>query len=571
MPPKRKNTTTASVTPEESTPESAVSSAVPTDTKVISLESSSTVSSLDSSENIKTIAIDSATLKKKPTRKTKKEQTDGAEVVSASVIASVVAVVEPVVTSTPASVTATHDEDSTNINTRKKPASRSKVKQGSSASTASSSSVSAKKVSGITNVSADQDSDNIIIHLPIHSDQHAHPSLISDAGDSATASSSFKYDPHILIPSGYEATNDGYQYIRPISTNATPNFLNSELVGTNYPPASSQCQYPFDMNAKTESFIPEQATVELSPSAGNGGNSGSGSGNGRVITNINVRGIGAGNSMEDIKVDTVNQLKSSRENDIHSILRNSKTNVEKCLTQMDDCNKTGTWAKNTSVHCWWCCHPFDNPPCAIPNEFKNGVYNVYGVFCSPECAAAYSFDDTRTSTDIWERYTLLNMLYRNVYSDKHYKIKLAPPRQTLKIFGGSLSIKEFRANFQSMTHSYKIVMPPMISIIPVQELSSIDKGFTSKQDTRELAPSNDMFDDTMSMSSTTTNGTGSSSSGGLRLKRSKPFVACKNTLNKCMQITVHREEPEATSDNDSDSNDSNDSNDSTDIGAYDEI
>jgi hypothetical protein len=319
--------------------------------------------------------------------------------------------------------------------------------------------------------------------------------------------------------------------------------MNSELVGTNYPPASSQCQYPFDINNKNTAFVPEQASIELS-----------------AKNNACRQDSTVGNNtsyIEDIKTDTVNQLKTSRENDIHSILRNSKTNVEKCLTQMEDCNKNNTWAKSTSVHCWWCCHPFDNPPCAIPNEYKNGVYNVYGVFCSPECAAAYNFDDMRTSTDVWERYTLLNMLYRNVYSDKHYKIKLAPPRQTLKIFGGTLSIKEYRANFQSLTHSYKIVMPPMISIIPVQELSSIDKGFTSKQDTRELTPSLDTFDDTISTSSSSNQ----ANSSGLRLKRSKPFVACKNTLNKCMQITVHREEQESTSDTD-------DQNDDTSIGSY---
>jgi hypothetical protein len=555
MAPRRKNTNVASVTEKVEEIHHDNTDNTDNNTKIISLENSVKLDDTITADT-KTINIDDTTTKKKASRSTTRKKTDTAV---SSVPNHVIE--NPIIQQT--AIYHIHTNDTvvhTNINqvtntdgtdekkefideimesvskdatkTRKKQViNRNKVKSGINTDCS---------IARSSATATETETENIIIHLPIHSDGQSLPEQTNEVGPS---SSSYRYDPHISIPTGYEVTNDGYQYIRPASVLNVPNFLNSELVGTNYPPASSQCQYPFDVNNKNTAFVPDQASIEVSNK--NSGRQGS------IVNNIT-------NCMEDIKADTVNQLKTSRENDIHSILRNSKTNVEKCLTQMEDCNKNNTWAKSTSVHCWWCCHPFDNPPCAIPNEYKNGIYNVYGVFCSPECAAAYNFDDMRTSTDVWERYSLLNMLYRNVYSDKHYKIKLAPPRQTLKIFGGTLTIKEFRANFQSLTHSYKIIMPPMISIIPVQELSSIDKGFTSKQDTRELTPSLDTFDDTLSTSSSSNQ----TNSGGLRLKRSKPFVACKNTLNKCMQITIHREEQESTSDTD------NDQNDDTSIGSY---
>ena len=38
------------------------------------------------------------------------------------------------------------------------------------------------------------------------------------------------------------------------------------------------------------------------------------------------------------------------------------------------------------------------------------------------------------------------MVYRKVFDNKQINIKLAAPRQSLKIFGGTLTIEEFRKN-----------------------------------------------------------------------------------------------------------------------------
>jgi hypothetical protein len=315
------------------------------------------------------------------------------------------------------------------------------------------------------NIESDE---NIIIHLPIK---------VNDSNNESCNNNE--------LPTGYEDGNDIYQSI---SQKDNP-FKNNELMGIGPPLNKSMCQYPFDDNNIDSNYS------DLEQSG---------------ITNIDIK-----------------EFKKQRDLDILGKNKMTKSSVEKCLLEMDECNKTKSWPSNVNIHCWWCCHPFNNPPCSIPYEFKNGTYSVYGIFCSPECASAYNFSDTHGISDMWERYSLLNLLYRKVYDNKSYKIKLAPPRQTLKIFGGHLDIDEFRSNFNNQIHSYKIIMPPMVSIIPVQELSSIDRGFISKQD-KSLKDSDTISLDTQSQQNT-----------GLRLKRSKPFVATKNTLEKCMNLKVN--------------------------------
>ena len=198
--------------------------------------------------------------------------------------------------------------------------------------------------------------------------------------------------------------------------------------------------------------------------------------------------------------------------------KTSTSNVEKCLIQLDESNKTSMWPQSTSIHCWWCAHSFDGPPCSLPCDYKDNIFKVLGIFCSPECAASYNFDDTQSGYDIWERYSLLNFLYKKIYNDNNIKIKLAPPKQTLHMFGGHLSIKDFRLNNINYNNTYKLVIPPLVSIIPIQELTSIDKGFSSNSEKQYYMLDKDKINDDKT----------------LRLKRSKPFNSNKNTLEKCM-------------------------------------
>ena len=142
-----------------------------------------------------------------------------------------------------------------------------------------------------------------------------------------------------------------------------------------------------------------------------------------------------------------------------------------------DCNKDKVWPEKTNISCWWCCHKFENTPCSLPYKYKKDKFYVRGVFCSFNCAASYNF--SLNDDDLFERYSLLNLMYKKLYYRKFVKINLAPPRESLKIFGGYLSIEEFRENCLSNDKLFNIIDPPLISIIPkIEESINHNKDFT---------------------------------------------------------------------------------------------
>lgn len=94
--------------------------------------------------------------------------------------------------------------------------------------------------------------------------------------------------------------------------------------------------------------------------------------------------------------------------------------------------------------CFWCTYDFTTSPIHIPSLYYKGKYDVYGCFCSPECAAAHLFNESIDNNTKFERYQLLNYLYGEIYGYKK-EIKQAPnPHYTLEKFYGTLTIQEYR-------------------------------------------------------------------------------------------------------------------------------
>jgi hypothetical protein len=94
--------------------------------------------------------------------------------------------------------------------------------------------------------------------------------------------------------------------------------------------------------------------------------------------------------------------------------------------------------------CFWCTCGFSNPPVYIPKKERNGILEVYGCFCSPECAVSHLKNEPIDTSTRWERYSLLNNIYCKIYSYEK-NIKPAPdPYYTLDKYYGNLSIQEYR-------------------------------------------------------------------------------------------------------------------------------
>ena len=195
-----------------------------------------------------------------------------------------------------------------------------------------------------------------------------------------------------------------------------------------------------------------------------------------------------------------------------------KKNITPIMIYFNEYNKRKEWPKVSNIKCLWCCHNFDNIPCALPYSYSDNTFYVFGNFCSPECAAAYNFDSGADDKDIWERYALLNHLYSLIYDVPDLTIKLAPPRLSLKIFGGTLSIEEFRECNTDYLKNYKIVLPPMVSIIP--SLEEIKKDTLRKKDSYYVPIDKERIKKVHN---------------DLRLKRNKP-MSNRNTLENCMRL-----------------------------------
>lgn len=115
--------------------------------------------------------------------------------------------------------------------------------------------------------------------------------------------------------------------------------------------------------------------------------------------------------------------------------------------------------------CFWCTYEFDNPAIYIPRQYNNGMLEVYGCFCSPECACAYLKNEDIDNSVKWERYALLNNTYCKIF-DYTKNIKPAPnPHYTLDKFYGNLSIQEYRRLLKNQ-RILMVVDKPMTKVLP---------------------------------------------------------------------------------------------------------
>ena len=120
---------------------------------------------------------------------------------------------------------------------------------------------------------------------------------------------------------------------------------------------------------------------------------------------------------------------------------------------------------NKKSSCFWCTCSFNNPTIYIPKQYTKNNYEVYGCFCSPECATAYLFNENIDNSVKWNRYYLLNHLYAKHFNYKK-NIKPAPsPYYLLDKYYGTLSIDEYR----QLLNDEKMILvidKPMTKILP---------------------------------------------------------------------------------------------------------
>ena len=120
---------------------------------------------------------------------------------------------------------------------------------------------------------------------------------------------------------------------------------------------------------------------------------------------------------------------------------------------------------SSDLACWTCCHTFTGPVVPIPSSFdaKENVFVVFGNFCSPACAKRHILDNPSHESGMM--LVLMERLAREVFGHTH--VVASPPRLSLAIFGGHLSIDNFRALSERCETT--IVKPPYVNTYMVSE------------------------------------------------------------------------------------------------------
>lgn len=152
--------------------------------------------------------------------------------------------------------------------------------------------------------------------------------------------------------------------------------------------------------------------------------------------------------------------------------------------------------------CWWCCHTFDWESLGFPHKYDDLRDKFYttGRFCSFECMKAYNLDRDSATKGINAMWILL---MKKRLTGSVSPIRSAPKRQTLKQFGGPLTIEKFR----TCKDPIRVRLPNEIRQYPEITLPS----------TVSTPPS--------------------SGGGDLVLKRQKPLKREQSALEKSLGIT----------------------------------
>jgi hypothetical protein len=190
------------------------------------------------------------------------------------------------------------------------------------------------------------------------------------------------------------------------------------------------------------------------------------------------------NDLENLHLD----IDITKNNENRNINKSNREAIENCQENnrkrgffelMHSFIENTDWLHHTDVACWWCCHKFDTVPIGLPIRFNIVLkkFHVKGIFCSFSCMVAYK--NEKPYKDSYLIKYLYNKLTGTLLTES--TLSPAPPRCSLKMFGGELTIDEFRNSFQE-NKIYKMIEYPMfvckdyIEEIDIQNLKRVNQN-----------------------------------------------------------------------------------------------
>lgn len=188
-----------------------------------------------------------------------------------------------------------------------------------------------------------------------------------------------------------------------------------------------------------------------------------------------------------------------------------------------------------SQNCFWDGHYFSGQPFCIPNrilkeEDGKAVYEVEPkLCCSPECCTAQLFKgNSSDSFSKWEKYALMNQMYKQMYKIGH-AIRPAPDRELLESYGGTVSITEFRKIIRQGQFRLDLITPPMIAVYSVLDIKPAD--YYESHVANAFIPV-----DNTAETGTTTSTSAAVAPKYMRLQRKNPKPLVTSSLDKVMTV-----------------------------------
>jgi hypothetical protein len=140
----------------------------------------------------------------------------------------------------------------------------------------------------------------------------------------------------------------------------------------------------------------------------------------------------------------------------------AKQHISWCEEQKGKVTIKRGWPVSSAHACWHCCHTFTEPPVGVPTRYNDKLdhFTLVGNFCSLDCASTYM---TEAHCSAMQRSWFVLLARRLMKGTKWQQwfqpnprfrgFNHAPPRIALKMFGGPLSIEEFRKNQYTVTRA----------------------------------------------------------------------------------------------------------------------
>ena len=295
----------------------------------------------------------------------------------------------------------------------------------------------------LTNDKKEKKDENIVLFLAL-SDEESEDSKNSDNAKDSVHDNVTKINP--------QATNNNF-----VKTNHQTHQTNHQIITSSVQSDDSGEDNRFTVNDTETKNEVESISDSQSDDSGN-------------IYNVQNKQLSVNMLIDELKKcrQTIAHLKSKGGNAMSSYNSSKPSNINYHCVQMINTDIGKTFVpKPNDCECWWCDDTFDDMPAYIVNNYRNGIYYVFGNFCSFNCALKYNIKmlkDFKFNT----RHALTNSLRIKV-TGITTPIKFAGDRELLLSKGGKISIDKFREGFSVISSNYKMNMPPLIPLVHVIE------------------------------------------------------------------------------------------------------